>query len=329
VSPAVRKALLSPIVWAVLAAGVAMPFVLPNYYLHILTITLVYAALASAWNIVGGMAGQISLAHSLFVGAGAMLSSALLVKFGINMWLGMLIAAGVSATMGALISFIDYRFRLGHLSFALITMAFAEMGEIYVVGEEFFGGASGLFLPKDTGNFLAFQFGGGRGAYWVMLGVCAACILVNLIILNSPLGYYLRSIKDNENAAQAIGVGLLRNKTLAMTISATLASIVGTIYARYLGFVDPYLLVSPVMTIEIVLFATVGGLGSAIGPALGAFLLAPLGEILRGHFGGSLPGLHYFIYGLVVVGVILASPAGVWPFLRGLFARRSRAEKKA
>jgi branched-chain amino acid transport system permease protein len=319
--PEFFRALRSPLPWILLAFAATMPLLLPNYYLHILTITLVYASLASAWNIVGGMAGQISLVHSLFVGAGAMLSSALLLRLGLNMWLGMIVAAAFSAALGALVSFVDYRFRLGHLSFALITMAFAEMGEIFVLDTEFLGGASGLSLPKDTGDFLAFQFGGGRGGYWMMLAMAAICILVNFAILNSPLGYNLRSIRDNENAAQAIGVGLLRNKTLAMTISAVLTSIVGTIYARYLSFVDPYLLVSPVMTIEIVLFATVGGLGSAIGPALGAFILAPLGEILRGQLGGALPGFHYFIYGIVVVGVILASPAGVWPFLQALFKR--------
>lgn len=321
--PDFYRTLFSPWPWLLLALGAVMPLVLPNYYLHILTVTLVYAALASAWNIVGGIAGQISLAHSLFVGAGAMLSSALLVHLGVNMWIGMIAAAAVSAVIGALVSFIDYRFRLGHLSFALITLAFAEMAEIYVIGTDFLGGASGLFLPKDTGDITQLQFGGGRGAYWAMLLMTALCILVNLAILTSPLGYNLRSMRDNENAAQAIGVGLLRNKTLAMTISAVLTSIVGTIYARYLTFADPYLLASPVLTIEIVLFATVGGLGSAIGPALGAFLLAPLGEILRGQLGDKLPGLHYFIYGLIVIGVILASPGGVWSFLKSLGRKRS------
>ena len=172
-------ALRSPIPWALLALAATMPFLLPNYYLHILTITLVYAALASAWNIVGGIAGQISLAHSLFVGAGAMLASALLVKLGINMWLGMVIAAAASAAMGAAVSFIDYRFRLGHLSFALITMAFAEMAEIYVTNTEFLGGASGLFLPKDKGDLLAFQFGGISGVYWIMLGIETAQIALH------------------------------------------------------------------------------------------------------------------------------------------------------
>jgi branched-chain amino acid transport system permease protein len=301
-----------------------LPLVLSNYYLHIVILSLVYVALASSWNIVGGMAGQISLAHSLFIGIGAMLSSALLLKLGINMWLGLLISAAISAALGAIIAWIDFRFRLGHLSFVLITLAFAEMGGIIVEGWDFLGGASGLMLPRDTGNYLAFQFGGGRGAYWVMLALAAICVLINVAILNAPLGYYLRTIRDNEKAAQAIGVNILRYKIAAMVISAALASVVGTAYVRYMTFADPYLLISPVITIEIVLFATVGGLGRAYGPALGALLLVPLGEILRGKLGSTLPGLHYFIYGVVVIAVILLTPRGLLSFFELMWSHWRR-----
>jgi len=308
----------------VLALAAMLPLVLSSYYLHIIILSLVYVALASSWNIVGGMAGQISLAHSLFIGIGAMLSSALLLKLGINMWIGLVISAAVSAVLGAAIAWIDFRFRLGHLSFVLITLAFAEMGGIIVEGWDFLGGASGLMLPRDTGNYLAFQFGGGHGAYWVMLVLAAICVLINVAILNAPLGYYLRTIRDNEKAAQAIGVNILRYKITAMVISAMLASIVGTAYVRYLTFADPYLLISPVITIEIVLFATVGGLGRAYGPALGALLLVPLGEILRGKFGSTLPGLHYFIYGIVVIAVILLTPRGLLSYFELMSTRWRR-----
>lgn len=322
--PDFYAALRSPLLLAVLALLLILPFTLPSYYLHIATLALVYAALASAWNIVGGLTGQISLAHSLFVGTGAILSSALFLKLGINMWVGTLLAALLSGAMGAFIAFVDFRFRLGHLSFALITLAFAEMGELAVLGTEFLGGASGLFLPKDEGNFSQFQFGGSAGGYWVMLILAAICLVANLVIVNAPLGYYLRAIRDNESAAQGLGVDLLKNKVLAMTISAVLTSLVGSFYGRYLSFVDPYLLASPVLTIEIVLFATIGGLATPFGPAIGALLLVPLGEILRGQLGGTLPGLHYFIYGLIVILVVLLLPRGIGPTLYGLF-RRKRA----
>jgi branched-chain amino acid transport system permease protein len=318
------RTLSSPLWWGVLALAAMLPLVLSSYYLHIIILSLVYVALASSWNIVGGMAGQISLAHSLFIGIGAMLASALLLKLGINMWLGLVISAAVSAVLGAAIAWIDFRFRLGHLSFVLITLAFAEMGGIIVEGWDFLGGASGLMLPRDTGNYLAFQFGGGHGAYWVMLALAAICVLINVAILNAPLGYYLRTIRDNEKAAQAIGVNILRYKITAMVISAILASIVGTAYVRYLTFADPYLLISPVITIEIVLFATVGGLGRAYGPALGALLLVPLGEILRGKFGSTLPGLHYFIYGIVVIAVILMTPRGLLSYFERMSTRWHR-----
>lgn len=315
------KTLMSPAWLVILVLAVVVPPLLPSYYLHIVILALVYVALASAWNIVGGMAGQISLAHSLFIGTGAMLSTALLLKLGINMWLGLVISAVISGVMGAMIAWIDFRFQLGHLSFVLITLAFAEMGTVIVEGWDFLGGASGLLLPQDKGDFLAFQFGGGIGAFWVMLVLAIASILINVAILNAPLGYYLRTIRDNENAARAIGVNILRYKVAAMVISAMLSSVIGTAYVRYLTFADPYLLVSPIIIIEIVLFATVGGLGRAYGPAFGALLLVPLGEILRGKLGGTLPGLHYFIYGVVVIAVILMTPRGLLPLFEKWFAR--------
>jgi branched-chain amino acid transport system permease protein len=319
--PEFYKTLLSPLWLILLVLAAVLPPFLPSYYLHIVILTLVYVALASAWNIVGGMAGQISLAHSLFIGVGAMFSAALLLKLGINMWLGLVISAAISGLLGAIIAWIDFRFQLGHLSFVLITLAFAEMGALVVEGWEFLGGASGLLLPRDEGHFLQFQFGGGIGAFWMMLVLAVASILINVAILNAPLGYYLRTIRDNENAARAIGVNILRYKIVAMVISAVLSSVIGTAYVRYLTFADPYLLISPVIVIEIVLFATVGGLGRAFGPALGAILLVPLGEILRGKLGGVLPGLHYFIYGVVVIAVILITPSGLLPLLEKWWGR--------
>lgn len=297
------------------------PLALSGYYLQVLTLALVYAALASAWNIVGGMGGMLSLTHSVFVGTGAMLASALLLKLGINMWLGAAIAAAASALMGAFVAFVDFRFRLGHLLFALVTLAFAEMGLLVVTGWEFLGGASGLFLPRDSGNLLQFEFGGSRGAFWMMLALTAICILASLAIMHSPIGYRLRAIRDNGNAAQAIGVPLLRTKMIGMAVSACLASLVGTAYARSMTFADPMILMSPHLTIEIVLVATVGGLGRPFGPLVGSLILIPVGEILRGKFGSSLPGMHYLIYGIVVIAVVMLSPRGILPLAVSLRRR--------
>lgn len=323
--PQLWRTLRSPAVLGTVLLLVLLPAVLQGYYLHIATLALVYAALASAWNIVGGFTGQISLAHSVFVGIGAVLPAALLLRSGIAMWAGVGLAAALSGAVGAGIALIDFRFRLGRLSFALITLAIAEMGELIVLNSEFLGGASGLMLPPDRGRWALFEFGGASGAYGAILALALLCVLVNLVVINAPLGFFLRTIRDNEAAAQGLGVNLLRNKARAMAISAVLTSLVGSVYARQLSFVDPYLLASPTLTIEVVLFATIGGLGMPFGPALGALLLVPAGEILRGRLGGVLPGLHAFFYGLVVVIVVLAVPRGIGPALLALFGRRRAA----
>lgn len=311
----------SPVLWAVLGGAASMPLWVPPYYLGIATQTLVFVGLALAWNIVGGIAGQISLAHSLFVGIGALVPSALLLSFGTNMWAGMALATLLSAIVGVFIAWVDFRFRLAHLSFALVTLAFAEVGELVVLGSDFLGGASGLYLPPDTGHISLFQFGGSHGYFWALLVLAAVCTLANFAIINVRLGYNLRAIRGNEDAAQAIGVGLFSNKAVAMAISAALTAMVGTAWARYSSFVDPYQFSSPVLTIQIVLIATIGGLGTPLGPLLAACLLVPFGEIVRGHLGGVLPGLHSFIYGVLIVVVILLMPQGLVPALLSL-ARR-------
>ncbi len=315
------RILISPWMGVGLVIVASFPFWLPSYHLHIAILTLIYVALAYAWNIVGGLAGQISLAHSLFVGTGALFAAALNLNLGINLWAAGLIAAAVAAVFGVAIAWIEFRFKLTHLSFALITLACAEVGELVVLGSDFLGGASGLSLPRDKGDLSQFMFGGSNGYFWLMLVLAFLCFVINLAVMNAPLGYFLRAIRDNENAAQAVGVRLLRNKAIAMALSAALSSLIGTAYARYLTFADPYLLASPVLVIEIVLFTTVGGLGTIFGPLIGSGVLVPVGELLRGSLGGVLPGLHQFIYGVAVVVVILALPRGLTPAFRVLWRR--------
>lgn len=311
----------SPWLWLPVLLAACLPYGLSSYHLAIATLALIYVSLALSWNVVGGMAGQISLAHSVFVGCGAILACSLLVRLGINLWLGMVIAAVVAAAIGVFIAYLDSRFRLGHLSFALVTLAFAEIGALVVSGSDFLGGASGIDLPKDRGLFGQFQFGGGPGYFWAALVLALLCLVINQAILSSRLGYFLRALRDNEDAAQAIGVQLFRSKAIAMAISAAMSAVTGTLYARYGNFVDPSLLASPNLTIEIVLIATIGGLGTPFGPLLAALVLIPVGELLRGRFGGTLPGLHYFLYGLLIIIVVLTSPQGLVPRILSLRRR--------
>ncbi len=322
--PEFFQMLRSPITLTVVALCLCMPFILPAYYLHLAILCLIYIGLSLSWNIIGGIAGQFSLAHSLFVAIGAIFTSALVMNVGLNMWLAIGIATVFAIVVGTAISWLNFRFKLGPLSFALITLAFAEMAQLLVVGWDFLGGASGIYLPKDVGRLSQFQFGSAQNYYWLFLALALLAQMVNLAILNAPLGYYLRALRDNENAAQAVGVAVLRNQTIAMIISAVLCMWVGAAYARYMSYIDPYLFASPTLTIEVVLFVTVGGLGTRFGPLIGTLVLLPIGELLRAHLGGALPGIHYVIYGVVVVLIILFQPRGIAPAIERMFARGSR-----
>jgi branched-chain amino acid transport system permease protein len=311
--------------WVVVVVAASMPLWLPSYQLSIAILALVYVGMALSWNIVGGIGGQISLAHSVFLGIGSHFAAALFLNYGINLWLAAALAAGVAALLGVFIAYVDHRFHLGHLSFALITLAFAEIGELVVLGWDFVGGASGLNMPKDQGRFLRFEFGGARGYFGLVLALAALTFLANLAVLNSKLGYRLRAIRDNENAAQAVGIPLFRTKATAMALSAALMAMVGTAYARYASFVDPYVFASPAIIIEVVLIATIGGLGTPYGPLVAAVFLVPMAEYVRGELGGVAPGLHFFIYGLLIVVVIRVMPQGFVPWLRGVAKRRRHA----
>lgn len=311
---------------AVVAAVASASLWLPEYYIGILIKTLIFIALALAWNIVGGIGGQLSLGHSVFIGLGALLPAALALKSGVNLWFGMIAAAAVSAVLGAAMSWITFRFRLGHLYFALVTLAFGELGRIIVIGTDFLGGASGLLLPRAPADFWKFSFETSGRYLLLALGLVVVAFVTTDLIVHSKLGYRLRAIRNNENAAQAVGIDLLKTKTIAMVLSAILSSFGGSVFARYNGFVDPEVFASPMIVISIVMFTAIGGIGTLWGPVLGVGLFYPLGEILRGSLATTLPGLHFVVFGALLVLVIRLVPGGIIGLLEKWFKFALRSE---
>jgi branched-chain amino acid transport system permease protein len=303
----------------VIAVGLSVA-ALPGYYGGVATKTMIYIGLATAWNIVGGIGGQLSLGHSVFIGLGALLPAAMFLKLSVPFWIGVPCAGAVSAAIGAAISWMTCRFRLGHLYFALVTLAIGELGRIIVIGTDFLGGASGLLVKYRPFSIAGLEI--TVAAQNVFLALCFAifAVLTSLAILRSKLGYQLRALKGNENAAIAIGIDLLRSKVIAMTISAILSSLGGSVLAHYDGFVDPEVVASPILIISIALFTVVGGAGTLWGPVIGVGLLFPLGEILRGSLANSLPGLHLVLFGVILVAVIRLMPNG----MIGWLAKRTR-----
>ncbi len=323
---ATRTALVQIAVFAVLVA--LLPFVLRGYHLSIATTTLLLAGLALSWNVIGGIGGQFSLGHSLFIAAGALLPAAFGIHHGLNPWAGLVIAAALSAVLGALIAWISFRFDLPKLTFALITLAVAEIGLILVLNIRYLGAADGLMIRRDSGLGIAgFNFS-ARGSYWLALAGVVAGLVIVLWVLHSRLGYYLRAVHIDDRMAQATGIDTLRTKATGMALSAAMTSVFATMYAQYMIYVDPHAFASPILVIQIVLFCSIGGLGTLWGPVLAAALLVPVGEIARGLLGGTASGMHFVIYGVLIVIIILFMPDGLAGGLTRVRARLVRLSRR-
>lgn len=309
--------------FAVLAVTAALAPMLPIYGQHILILVALYGAIALAWNLLGGMAGQMSLGHALFVGAGAYVSTALYLLLDVNPWIGLLCAVATGGALAAGLGYVVFRRRLSGVYFALVTLAVAEMALHVVSNIPALGGANGFSIPARPG--LAYlQFSSKLGFCYAALSVLAVVGAVILAVHRSRLGYVFLSIRENERAAAALGIDVVQGKVAAAAISGALAALVGPIYANYVLFIDPESVLGVPVSIDALVFAFVGGLGTLFGPLLGAAVLVPATEVLRGMLGGRLVGVHLIAYGAILILVMRLAPQGLWGLITGVFARRSK-----
>jgi len=295
------------------AAGVALLF-LPLFggdqFLHIMIMVFLYAYLGSCWNIIGGYGGQFSIGHGVFFGVGAYTSSLLFARLGISPWIGMLVGGFLAALVGLVFGFVTFRFGLKGHFFALATIAFCKVVEIIALNWEFIGGAVGIVIPPRRPSFFIFQFNQKAYFYYIMYGFMLLSILVVFLINNSKIGLYLAAIREDEDAAKALGVNLLKYKVYAITISAFFTALGGTFYAQYLTYIDPTFTLSVGISIEIIVRPILGGVGTIMGPILGAFILDPLAEISRNFLGGY-SGVHLASYGALLIICCLFLPNGI------------------
>lgn len=304
-----------------LLAGLAP--LLSIYGQHIFVLVALYGSVALAWNILGGMAGQMSLGHALFVGAGAYVSTALYLKYSVSPWIGLVFAAAIGGALGALMGYTVFRRKLSGVYFALVTLALAEMALHIVSNVGFLGAANGLSIPSKP-DFANFQFGSKLGFCYAALGILALVSGVILAIDRSRLGYVFLAIRENERAAAALGIDVVQGKVIAAAISGALAALVGPVYANYVLFIDPESVLGVPLSIDALLFSFVGGLGSLFGPLLGAIVLVPLTELLRSLLGGKLAGVHLIVYGVLLILVMRLAPQGLWGLLTTAIARRKK-----
>jgi branched-chain amino acid transport system permease protein len=315
VSP--RALILLGILFAVLAAA---PLVATDYLLTVLILILYFAYIGQAWNIMMGFAGQLSLGHALYVGLGAYTAAGLYVHFGIGPWIGLLVAVPIAALAGAFIGFLAFRFRVAGVYFAILTIAVAEFARVGFDHLSWTAGSSGLFLPvkQHAGNDLWMLRGQPVMFYYVLLIATTLAFIGCRALLRSRIGYFWLAIREDEEAARSAGIDTFRCKMVAVVISAAMTSFAGVIYAFYYNNLFPEQVFHISRSIEIILAPIVGGIGTLFGPILGAFILTGLAETLTETlhaFGVDVPGAKQVFYGICLLGVIMALPDGVWPWL--------------
>jgi branched-chain amino acid transport system permease protein len=299
----------------------AFPAVLNPYAVSIFTLIFFYAFLGQAWNIVGGYAGQLSAGHAAFVGVGAYTSAVLSIQYGLTPWIGMVVGAGLAAALGAVIGYLGFRFGLRGFYFVLLTVAFAEVCRIVASNTEAVGGALGLYITF-TGDPRHFQFQDPRAHYYIALALLLLATGAAWVVERRRFGIYLGAIREDETAAEALGVNAFRMKLLAMVLSSFLTGLGGTFYAFYLLSLQPGAVFGIPLSVEIILRPIVGGAGTLLGPILGSFILTPLGELSRSYFGQSgLHGAHLIVYGALLIGVVLFLPHGAYPYIARLLRR--------
>lgn len=324
-----------PLGWIVVLLGLAFaPLVLDGYAITLLTMVLFYAFIGQAWNLMMGYAGLLSLGHALFFGMGGYVTGVLVEKAGLIPWIGIPLGAALAAALGAVIAWLGFRFSVRGVHFALLTIAFAEFARILVENWDYAGGTGGLFLRNltaDQSQILNLR-GSAMIFYFGFLTLTAGGYVLCWALVNSRYGYFWRAIREDQDAARALGVQVRRMKILVVSISAAMTGVAGGLFALMNGSLFPDSMLGMRMSIEIIIAPIIGGLGTLAGPIIGAFVVVPVMEIAN-EIGREtrIFGLGTVVYGLMVFAIIMFLPEGIWPSatrlgerLRRWWARGSR-----
>ncbi|MFX0543517.1 branched-chain amino acid ABC transporter ATP-binding protein/permease [Roseovarius sp. S4756] len=328
ISPTAKRSTGAAIALAVLLAAIFItPVAVDDQFVYHIFITIcIFAGLSTAWNIVGGFAGQLSLGHAIFYGIGAY-AGIMLTNMGISPWFGMFVGAGIAAVVAVIISYPC--FRLHGPFFALATIAFLEVfHQLALHFRDFTGGATGMMIPLNIGwEWMVFRE--RLPALIIAFGMMCFILAVAWWIRSHRLGFQLVATRERESAARAAGVGTVKVRLVAVAISAGLTAMMGTFHGMYLTFIEPESAFSLAFSIQIAMFALIGGLGSVFGPLLGAVLLVPITEFARGALGAEAVGLHGFVYGAVLVLVVIFIPNGLMGVVGRWFKPKGGSGKQA
>ena len=295
---------------APLLALAALPLLLhSDFWLHFAIMTLYLALLGQAWNLLGGYGGQRSFGHAAFFGTGAYAAALLQLDFAINPWACMVLAGGFGAGAGAFLGALSFRYGLRGSYFALVTLAFAEVFRIVADSVPFTGAGVGLQIALKE-SVAGFQFPEKSGFYAVILALTAIATALAWWIENSRFGAALVAVRENEDAARALGIDVDRTKLWAITLSGALSGCAGSFYVQYFLYLDPRIAYGVEVSVTALLVPLIGGVGTVLGPLVGALALRALNEASSAMTGGA-PGLNLVLYGALLIVILALLPDGL------------------
>lgn len=307
-----------------LAALVLLPWLFKSNYLKGVLVSCVFTAfLAQTWNIMSGYAGLFSFGHACFFGLGAYTSSILYVDYGVTPWIGMFAGAVVAGLVGLGIAVLTCRFKLKGDYFALSTLAFAEIFRTVFNNVEWLHAAVGVTI-NYVNDWKVFQFASKIPYYYIALVMMILITLLIWRIRHTKIGLYFIAIREDENAADALGVNVYQYKLIAISMSAALCAMIGTFYAQYYAHIEPTTVFISTISVDAILPCIIGGVGTVLGPIIGAFILIPVQELANMLFSG-VAGANMVAYGVVMIAVVMLMPNGVLGFIQD---RKNTSNKK-
>jgi branched-chain amino acid transport system permease protein len=311
-----------------LALFIAYPLLFSTpFQQRIGALVLLYAIAASAWNIVGGYAGQVSVGHVVFFGCGAYAAMGAYAHFGLSPLVG--IPAGIvfAVAIAAIIGTPTLRLS-GHY-FSMATIAVAELVRLVVTNTEYLGAAVGLSGPTVPRNIFDLSFTSALPYYYLFLVTLAITLAITWWMTSSRMGFYLRAIRDSERAARSLGAPAARTKLYAFMLSAGLTAIAGALYAMMFGFVDPESGLGILISVKILIMAALGGAGLLFGPLVGAAILVPLEELSNSWLGANGAGLTFVVYGAIILLIARFQPGGLLTLANRIWEQRTKAREVA
>jgi len=300
---------------------VLLPLVVTSsFVLEILVRILLFAFIGTAWNLLGGYAKQLSLGHAAFFGLGAYTSTLLQINLGISPWIGMVVGGGVGLLASLPIGWLCFRLKGPYFTISTIATANVLM-LIFLKFRDLAWGAEGTTIPNLGNAPLMMQFDNKVPYYYILLGLLIIALSITAWIERSRMGYYLIALGEDEDAAEASGVDVVKVKRNIYMISAFLTALAGTFYTQYIYFIDPQTAFNFNVSIEAALVSIVGGIGTLWGPVIGTVLLETTTILLQSYLGNSIGGIQLTVYSLILMAVILVRPTGIV----GYFKEKSQA----